>query len=211
LKPGGASATPKSRKIPVFDCAVALCTMQNALLVISNLTCHSLPLSNRYWMVALKTYNEVMFFISVMPSEIRRSKFRVRWLCDDHIAADSLRVETFLTPRYDSYLSALSKESSFQRSALYWLPPTSWLTIRAWGRLSVQGAAKRVKWSISHSLRAAVYCLETARPSSLHVSIIWFSCQFGLLIWGRCLPSLRPMDFNKRLENAFDHFLANEP
>jgi hypothetical protein len=25
-------------KFPVFDCAVALCTMQNALLVISNLT-----------------------------------------------------------------------------------------------------------------------------------------------------------------------------
>jgi hypothetical protein len=38
LKPGGASATPQSRKIPVFDFAVALCTMQNALLVISNLT-----------------------------------------------------------------------------------------------------------------------------------------------------------------------------
>jgi hypothetical protein len=37
-KSGGASATPKSRKNPVFDCAVALCTMQNALLVISNLT-----------------------------------------------------------------------------------------------------------------------------------------------------------------------------
>jgi hypothetical protein len=32
------SATTKSRKIPVFDFAVALCTMQNALLVISNLT-----------------------------------------------------------------------------------------------------------------------------------------------------------------------------
>jgi hypothetical protein len=31
LNPGGASATPKSRKIPVFDFAVALCTMQNAL------------------------------------------------------------------------------------------------------------------------------------------------------------------------------------
>jgi hypothetical protein len=37
--PVGASATPQSRKFPVFDCAVALCTMQNALLVISNLTC----------------------------------------------------------------------------------------------------------------------------------------------------------------------------
>jgi hypothetical protein len=38
LKPGGASATPKSRKNPFFDCAVALCTIQNALLVINNLT-----------------------------------------------------------------------------------------------------------------------------------------------------------------------------
>jgi hypothetical protein len=37
-KPGGASATQKSRKFPVFDCAVALCTKQNELLVISNLT-----------------------------------------------------------------------------------------------------------------------------------------------------------------------------
>jgi hypothetical protein len=35
---GGASAKPYSRKIPVFDYAVALCTMQNALLVISDLT-----------------------------------------------------------------------------------------------------------------------------------------------------------------------------
>jgi hypothetical protein len=37
--PGGASATPQSRKSSCFfDSAVALCTMQNALLVISNLT-----------------------------------------------------------------------------------------------------------------------------------------------------------------------------
>jgi hypothetical protein len=36
--PGGASATPQSRKTPVFDCAVALCTMQNTVLVTSNLT-----------------------------------------------------------------------------------------------------------------------------------------------------------------------------
>jgi hypothetical protein len=47
----------------------------------------SLPLSNRYCMVVLKTCNEVMFSISVIPSEIRRFKFTVSWLCDDHIAA----------------------------------------------------------------------------------------------------------------------------
>jgi hypothetical protein len=33
-----ASQIPQSRKIPVFDCSVALCTMKNESLVISNLT-----------------------------------------------------------------------------------------------------------------------------------------------------------------------------
>jgi hypothetical protein len=53
-------------------------------------------------MVVLKTCNEVMFFISVMPSEICRFKFKVSWLCGDQIAADSLRGEAFSTSRYDS-------------------------------------------------------------------------------------------------------------
>jgi hypothetical protein len=34
-----------------------------------------------------------MFFVSVIPSEIRRFKFMVSWLCDDHVAADSLVVK----------------------------------------------------------------------------------------------------------------------
>jgi hypothetical protein len=38
LKPRRSFSYTKIMKIPVFDCAVALCTMQNALLVISNLT-----------------------------------------------------------------------------------------------------------------------------------------------------------------------------
>jgi hypothetical protein len=76
---------------------------------------HSLLLSYRLGMVVLKTCNEVMFFISVMPSEIRRSKFTVSWQCDDSTAAENLRVETYSTPRCDSPLSALSKDYSFQR------------------------------------------------------------------------------------------------
>jgi hypothetical protein len=35
-KIGDAFATPQPRKIPVFDCDVALCTMRNELLVISD-------------------------------------------------------------------------------------------------------------------------------------------------------------------------------
>jgi hypothetical protein len=37
-KPGETSATPKPRKFPVLDCAVALYTLQNILLVTNNLT-----------------------------------------------------------------------------------------------------------------------------------------------------------------------------
>jgi hypothetical protein len=76
---------------------------------------HSLPLSNRYCMVVLKTCNEVMFFISVMPSEIRRYKCTLSSLCDDHIAAEDLRRKWSSTSRYDSHLSVLSKDHSFHR------------------------------------------------------------------------------------------------
>jgi hypothetical protein len=63
----------------------------------------------------LKTCNEVMFFISVIPSEIRRFKFTVSWLCDDHIAADNLRRKWSSTSRYDSHLSVLSKNLQFSK------------------------------------------------------------------------------------------------
>jgi hypothetical protein len=42
-----------------------------------------------------------------------------------------------------------------------------------------------------HFLRAAVSCVETALPSFLHVSIIWFSCELGSLIWGIGACTLR--------------------
>jgi hypothetical protein len=42
-----------------------------------------------------------------------------------------------------------------------------------------------------YSLRAAVSCVETAQPSSLHVSIVWFSCESGPLIWGIGACTLR--------------------
>jgi hypothetical protein len=132
-----------------------------------------------------------MFFISVIPSEIRRFKFTVSWHCDDHIAADNLRRKTFSTSRYDSPLSTLSKDGSFQRSTFCRLPPASSLAIRGWGQLSVRGADKRVKCSISHFLRAAVSCVETAHLSSIHVSIMWFSCKLGPLTSGIGACTLR--------------------
>jgi hypothetical protein len=70
-------------------------------------------------MVDFKTCNEVMFFISVIPSEIRRFKLTVSCLYDDHIAADNLRFKKFSISRYDSHLSVLSKDYSIQRLTLY--------------------------------------------------------------------------------------------
>jgi hypothetical protein len=108
----------------------------------------------------------------------------------------TLQLKTFVLKRsrhcaMTAKLSVLSKDYSFHRLTLYSLPPASWSTIRGWGRLSVQGADKRVKCSVSHGLRAAVSCVETAHPSSLNVSIMWFSCKLGPLIWGIGACTLR--------------------
>jgi hypothetical protein len=58
-------------------------------------------------MVVLKTCNEVSFFISVKPFDLRPFKFAVSWLCDDHIAAEILRRKRSSTSRYNSHLSVL--------------------------------------------------------------------------------------------------------
>jgi hypothetical protein len=57
-----------------------------------------------------ETSNEVMFFIFVITSEIRRFTFTVSSLCDDHIAAKNLRRKRSSTSRYDSLLYMLSKD-----------------------------------------------------------------------------------------------------
>jgi hypothetical protein len=48
----------------------------------------------RNCLVVLKTCNEFILFISVIPSEIRWFKFTVSWLCDDHTAADTFVVKS---------------------------------------------------------------------------------------------------------------------
>jgi hypothetical protein len=54
---------------------------------------YPLPLSNRYYTVVLETCNdEVIFFMSVIPSDIRQFKFTVSWLCDDLTAAGTFVV-----------------------------------------------------------------------------------------------------------------------
>jgi hypothetical protein len=122
-------------------------------------------------------------FISVIPSEIRRIKFTVSWLCDDHTAAGIFVVKG------SRHRAMTATSPCCRRTTVFkgWrntdcLPRGG--SLRGWGRLSVQGADKRVKCCISHSLRAAFYCVETEHPSSLHVSIMWFTCELGPLIWG---------------------------
>jgi hypothetical protein len=62
-----------------------------------------------------------------MPSEIRRYKFTVSWLCDDHTAADNLRVETFSTPRYDSPLSVWKRRTPLLYMFRLFGSPVSWV------------------------------------------------------------------------------------
>jgi hypothetical protein len=44
-------------------------------------------LIDQYYTVVMGTCNGFCFFTYATPSEIRRFKFKISWLCDDHIAA----------------------------------------------------------------------------------------------------------------------------
>jgi hypothetical protein len=52
-------------------------------------------------------------------SEMSWFKFTVSLLCDDYIAAETFIVKVLSTARYDSSLSALSEDYSFQGLTLY--------------------------------------------------------------------------------------------
>jgi hypothetical protein len=125
-------------------------------------------------MVVLKTCNEVMFFLSVMPSEIRQFKFTVSWLCDDNTAADILRSKKFSTSRYDSHLSALSKDYSFSKVGIMLTASRELVDDSRMGTVIGPRSRSSCQMFFSHFLRAAVSCVETAHPSSLHVSIMWY-------------------------------------
>jgi hypothetical protein len=131
-----------------------------------------------------------MFFISVIPPEIRRFKFTVSWLRDDHIAA-----ETFVLKR-PRHRAMTTPSSRCRRSTVF----NDWRYIDCLprvGRRFADGDGYRSKEPIKVSnvpfpfLRAAVPCVERANPSSLFVSIMWFSCELGPLIWGIGACNLR--------------------
>jgi hypothetical protein len=106
---------------------------------------HSLPLFNQYYTVVLKTCYVVMFFISIIPSEIRRFQFTVSWLCDDHIAADNLRRKIFSTTRPFPRCRRTTVFKEWRSTDF--LPRVDWrFADGVWP--SVQGADKLVKCSI---------------------------------------------------------------
>jgi hypothetical protein len=100
-------------------------------------------------------------------------------------------VERFSTLRYDSPLSVLSKDYSFSKFDVILIAPRELVDDSRMGTASVKGADKRAKCSISYFLRAVISCVETAHPSSLHVSITWFYCELGPQIWGIGACTLR--------------------
>jgi hypothetical protein len=158
-----------THQLPCCECFLLLSVCNSYLFPSSSsmprlLACRQLYIfSNRYFMVVLKTCDEDMFVISVMPSEIRRFKFTMSRLCDDHTEADSLRRKAFSTTRFDSSFSALSKDKSFDRLAKCRLPPASSLAIRGCGRLSVQRAenAQNVPFPIFSARRFLVWKRRT--------------------------------------------------
>jgi hypothetical protein len=97
-----------------------------------------------------------------------------------------LRRERFSTALYYSPLSALSKDYS---SVL--IASRELLVIRGWDGYRSKEPINVSNVPSSNSLRAVLSCVETAHPYSLHVSIIWFSCELGPLIWGIGACTLR--------------------
>jgi hypothetical protein len=87
-------------------------------------------------LLLLSPYLRLLIFRQVVLLRSYIRYFKHRWL-------------SFSRP-INVNLSALLKDYSIQRLTWYLLPPASWLMIRGWGRLSVWGADKRVKCSISH-------------------------------------------------------------
>jgi hypothetical protein len=54
--------------------------------------------------------------------------------------------------------------------------------------------------------------VETAHPSSLNVSIIWFSCKLGPSLFGASVLALfAPYGLQQAPWGVFDRLLANEP
>jgi hypothetical protein len=101
--------------VMVWTHQLLCCESSIFFLFLIQISFRRVPVCPGRWRIGILFSLLSMFFISVMPSEICRFKFAVSWLCDDHIAADNLPVEKFSTSRYDSPLSALSKDFSFQR------------------------------------------------------------------------------------------------
>jgi hypothetical protein len=53
--------------------------------------------------------------------------------------------------------------------------------------------------------------VETAHPSSFHVSIMWFSCKLGPLIWGIGACALRAQCYQQSPLDVSDRLLKTKP
>jgi hypothetical protein len=104
--------------------------------------------------------------VCVIPFEIRRFKFTMSWLCDDHIAAGTFVVKG---PRH----RAMTATSPRCRRTTLFKDKRNIDCLPQVCRRFVNGNGCRPKEQVnvsnvpsSHSLIAAVFCVETAHPSS---------------------------------------------
>jgi hypothetical protein len=79
-----------------------------------------------------------------MLSELRRFKFTLSWLCDDHIAADTVVLNGF-RQRAMTAPSTRFEGPPFSKIDLILIACRELVGDLGWGRLSTQGADERVE------------------------------------------------------------------
>jgi hypothetical protein len=152
-KPGGASATPQSRKFPVFDCAVSLCTMWNALSVINILTWLNLISQNVSWFDRLRVTN---VWAALSSDEQTKWTERERKNAFSQTSRLENPEELQLHHNHEKFLF-LTVLSLFAQCKMHYRWLISWLDL-TWQGIVQNRSAKIIAAVASHYLHRYVYC-----------------------------------------------------
>jgi hypothetical protein len=171
-------------------------------------------LSSRDFMVTLKTCIEVVFFISEIPvKKKRRLKYTVSWLSDDHIADVTFDVKGFRQRAMTALFPCCRRITIFFRMALY-----IFCLLRDGWQFADGGENRGPRSRYTCQIFHFPFYLRSGFLYGNGISLFltcfdnFISLYIGFANLGyRFLNSLRPMDLNKRRENAFDYLHANKP
>jgi hypothetical protein len=146
LKPGGTLATPQSRTILVFECAAALCTMENAVLKICNLTWHVQKIEK--WNMIRKKMKCLQYFLR-------------RWsvLLPRH---SSLINKPFINTIKLWHVQELKNETKCR-----WLPPRGWTFGVDFENSNPDPnqSSTMLNWALREGIPINIGCLELEKMS----------------------------------------------